>query len=640
MRKYYQDQSYFILDQILHIYQFVHIQNEFERNDLSILLRDFLISSKTPANIVACILGILENLHHRNDLLRIVLEVLADITEKEEQPQHQLEEPDLTSSSIFSSSSVPQKQQTFSKVVLKQTLTICEELLRNTNYRSENNRASLVAILETIILPSVQNVDSNIRLQGLKCLGLFCLLNKDDAAEFLLLFVQAVQKDDPSIQLVAEKSIFDFLAAFDPLYLIGHEKDWPMDIISQTTELGEKIRSDEKVYNFCCNEIYSITITTLVTLLRHSDPEIRFVAVEGFAKLLLNDSITDHHILSIFVILYFHPAIVDTPRLLQCLNCFFCAYAISDEHKNCIFQSFHPTIKRIVNSGKYSPLRNIVLSDLFAFVLKLLKFPSQNHTTTDDNDKCQTSIPTYTIDFPTIIIETVEEIVTSKNYFYITQITKILEQHLDVSDLDPFSGKKLFTLLRKFVTNYNLDNSSLKTINDLSSGLTSKFSSLLQSDRKRSSTGDEDELSESPPKHKKITQTDSPYTVLLNTIPRTIPNNITSFDESSVDDYRCSGEFQTTHSKNVKISPQKRKLDTTLYASKMSKIDIVEDIDNGLHFSQADDESDYNESEFAETSKSIILLLLSYYYLYNIFLSLVLEHIIAKCIMERNDIIF
>ena len=565
------EKSYFIVKQILKISllnnEIVH--DELERIEIADKVREYL-KEEHPEEIQHLFISLLRSLHDETNFLHMILEILADITELFEQTES--EDSFLPSSDdgsvdhlqtmIPTSSASNNNCKPINEEALARNLVLCEELLLHSS-PSSSNRNLMIGLLDTLILPSVQHSNDQLRAKGLKCLALFCLMEEKDAGEFLLLFVQAAQKDNAHVQLIAAQSLFDFLSSFNPLYLISQESHWPSDLISQSTKLGDQIRKDEKVYTLCSNEIQSFTMTTLITLLRHNDPLIRNVAVQGFSKLLLNNIITDHHILAVMITLYFHPAISQTPRILYCLNSFFYSFSITDQHKEIIIKSFQPTIKRVLKASKYSPLRIISVCDVFSFISKILQSSHLNEeeeradNNNNNNNNNNNDQPLYS-NLNQMIIDLLDEVICMENYSFFKPMIKLIDQHIYLKikvNEDPSQLLQIQSLFSKLSSKLTIkiDQQTVKQISSLSSRLKKKIneifpeniptpsplltpstpsSSVLPSTPSQLSTTTSrlkragspsssysEEIFESPPKKGKVSEMDSPYTRILNAIP-------------------------------------------------------------------------------------------------------------------------
>ena len=201
---------------------------------------------------------------------------------------------------------------------------------------------------DTLLLPAVQHLDAVVRDRGVLALGQYCLLHKDVAARYLILFIQALRNDMDAIQLTASKVIFDILFVFD---FSGQEGGQQM----QATALD-----------------------SLLPHLSHTDSEFRTAAVEGIAKLMLGNRVADPKLLSRLFILSYTPTSEEDYRLRQCLSMFFPAYAFSSpHHRLCIESCFLSTLRICVHAPKTSPLRLINVADLSEYVLNLTNVDTQ-----------------------------------------------------------------------------------------------------------------------------------------------------------------------------------------------------------------------------------------------------------------------
>ena len=63
----------------------------------------------------------------------------------------------------------------------------------------------LEGIETTLLIPAVQHREAAIRDKGVLALGQYCLLDKDVATRYLVLFLQAVRNDMEAIQHPAVK---------------------------------------------------------------------------------------------------------------------------------------------------------------------------------------------------------------------------------------------------------------------------------------------------------------------------------------------------------------------------------------------------------------------------------------------------
>jgi condensin complex subunit 3 len=114
-------------------------------------------------------------------------------------------------------------------------------------------------------------------------------------------------------------------------------------------------------------------VDTLAAYLVHEDQDIRSIAVEGFAKLLLasilqifeqasflididyKDIVSSPKVLSNLVLLFFNPTTEEDIHLRQCLSVFFPAFAFGNfaAHSLVVEQAFVPTLRTVSKEKKY-----------------------------------------------------------------------------------------------------------------------------------------------------------------------------------------------------------------------------------------------------------------------------------------------
>jgi hypothetical protein len=103
-----------------------------------------------------------------------------------------------------------------------------------------------------------------------------------------------------------------------------------------------------------------ITVMLLSKFTGYRNVRFRQVAVEGFAKLMLQGVITDHKILGTLVILPFLP--ISDPTISRCLEMFFKFYlgcGNSSQHVKILSHAFIPTLQLIIEAPDVSPLSQI-----------------------------------------------------------------------------------------------------------------------------------------------------------------------------------------------------------------------------------------------------------------------------------------
>ncbi|RKP06717.1 nuclear condensing complex subunit, C-term domain-containing protein, partial [Thamnocephalis sphaerospora] len=162
-------------------------------------------------------------------------------------------------------------------------------------------QSPMEAVLSEVIIPAMQASEPALRESGVRCLGLFCVLDKARAADFMPLFIHGVRNGHAELQL---KSL---QISFDLIMLYGMEA------------MAEKLSDVSEIFSLIsdCSE--------------HSDNDMQAVAVEGVSKLLLAGVLTDSETLQSLILLYFHPSTYGNNQLRQCLTFFFQLFCFSKE---------------------------------------------------------------------------------------------------------------------------------------------------------------------------------------------------------------------------------------------------------------------------------------------------------------------
>jgi len=279
-----------------------------------------------------------------DEFIRYVLEILSEI-------QDPLE------------TSVKWERESTQKDMWLSCLAITEDLLQNT--RKTLADPGLAGLLQSVILPAIQHPSPDVRNAAVRCLGLFCLLSKEEARTHLLLFVQIVKNDRDLIKLATMKVLFDLLLVFGNSLLEGQELDnvlsqEPSQILSQSTENIEAVKAQSPVY------------AVLNSFLNATNEDLLTTAVEGLAKLFVTDVFDSPKIISKMLLLFFDPATEEMVRLRQCLSVFFPLFASqSAKHKDTLKAGFMTAVRTILVASKRNT-SSVNLASVAQFVLFLL----------------------------------------------------------------------------------------------------------------------------------------------------------------------------------------------------------------------------------------------------------------------------
>lgn len=198
-------------------------------------------------------------------------------------------------------------------------------------------------MLQSVILPAVKHTNSKIRIVGVKCLGLFCLLDREQAITHSMLLSQILKNDQTSIKLVALASLFDLILVFG---VTTFTKD-PLEEVNSLSQSG--------IHPSSTNWL----IHLLADFMDSANSEIRTTTVEGFAKLFFSDVLNSTKVLSKLLTIYFHPLTNNDNRLRQCLTLFLNSYPKFSKKHHLVKKK---TFKELIHFQKIGNVRGCFYS--------------------------------------------------------------------------------------------------------------------------------------------------------------------------------------------------------------------------------------------------------------------------------------
>ncbi len=213
--------------------------------------------------------------NNQNEYIRVILELVSDIydplEDETDQPEPEVQEARL---------------QTCLSMVL--------ELLEKTS--KDLSHSGIRDVFQNLITPSLTSVSPIVRRDGFKCLGLYCLLDKEKVNQKLPIFLRGLQVEkDEQILLTIVRNIVDILLIFG---------------VSFAT-ISDNKGNEENL------------ITNLRDFLKHENQEIRMAAVEGFCKLFFTATIYDVDILTDLIDEFLNPLTERFVKIRKCLQEFF-----------------------------------------------------------------------------------------------------------------------------------------------------------------------------------------------------------------------------------------------------------------------------------------------------------------------------
>ncbi|XP_025154872.1 condensin complex subunit 3 isoform X2 [Harpegnathos saltator] len=201
----------------------------------------------------------------------------------------------------------------------------------------------------SIVLNSLDHPDDNVHVLALKALGVYCILDKEMAKKYLMVFFYqfSAEQENPDIWIPEERSGWSRM-------LYTHDVD-------SVVTLNGRPAIEDNSRNF---------VHILTGLLDNANQELRTVAAEGLCKLLVNRRISSSSLVSRLIILYYNPANADDVYLRQCLCVFFDHFAISvPDAPEMLENAYFPTLRVICNAPDISPLQSIDTYHVSIFIL-------------------------------------------------------------------------------------------------------------------------------------------------------------------------------------------------------------------------------------------------------------------------------
>ncbi|GMG19289.1 unnamed protein product [Ambrosiozyma monospora] len=162
----------------------------------------------------------------------------------------------------------------------------------------------ILSLLDSLIHPSVRRSETEIRILGVKCLGLCCVLDRELAGKSMFLFGVIISKSESDdLAVTGLKGISDLLAVHGVSIL----------------ETGEE------------NSVDSVAIAKLFyrALRDYSRKEVQAAAGEAIFKLFLCGVINDDELYETTLLTYFNPKIEENEALKQCFSFCIPAYSFS-----------------------------------------------------------------------------------------------------------------------------------------------------------------------------------------------------------------------------------------------------------------------------------------------------------------------
>ncbi|KAL9935731.1 hypothetical protein V8E36_005308 [Tilletia maclaganii] len=380
--------------------------DETGRRKMFNLLRDMISHPLLPAGIVPRAMDVLRKLSAgERDFMRIIVEIVQDDEEDdgveededaEEWSPKKARARRLELERLQREKSSAEEQARRASMDARRLLIIRSMLERVIGTLNENT--AVHGLIPQLIAPAVKSKDALVREEGLICLSLCALLDKNLAVDVFGLFVSQVQpkvdedgdliemdEGSRNIRTRAVQIVFDLLlvhglrficggaaaaangrrrrrkipqagaaaAPEDDQYYLDDDddevaagvegQDW--EWIDEADENGvgpDGLTLEQRTSN-AANEM----TTFLLSLLEDDELPIQAVAAEGMAKLMLAGMIdSSEQAIRSLVLVYMSPETVDNHQLRQCLSYFIPLYALSEQaNQRTMAKVFLPVLK-------------------------------------------------------------------------------------------------------------------------------------------------------------------------------------------------------------------------------------------------------------------------------------------------------
>jgi condensin complex subunit 3 len=381
----------FVLKQLLLIASMRDFSDEVGRMTLSSLLRSLLPSPQISQFLVEPIIKVLSQCHsYEQEFIQVVLEMVADVREPLDLLQsdearagfhkalQRRDEMRVTYAKLKKIARISTQQKQHEQaakaerkaLALKAELDAAEESIATRSRVEEHiwyrilcvtelmlestkqggRHPGLHSLLDGVLMPSLAQTSTVIRVKALRCLAMYCLLDRTTTTVHMHIkkFLDATQTGELEERLTAVKSLFDIGM------LYGFKSVKEDDLISRLS----KYVTDEA-----------------------EDQQMRGLVVEGFAKLFLMGQCHDETMLGNLLMLFFAPSTGKDVRLRQCLSVFFPTFAFSLRVNQALCaKTAIPTLRRLLLADPSSSFRKI---DWSLFCKFLAHLTDSRHATYD-----------------------------------------------------------------------------------------------------------------------------------------------------------------------------------------------------------------------------------------------------------------
>ncbi|XP_068710176.1 condensin complex subunit 3-like [Montipora foliosa] len=433
------NQRKFVIQQLLTLMGVVDLSDEVGRKNLCQMLHDLLVLPEVPESLVGVLHARCMDVEpEETNRIQELVEIIADVRQpmivietaqnKEEKRKWELKvagihvklnqfrdelEQCVTDQDFARAADLKQQiteleeqreildseENSFSQTVrseekddpdtLLKCLTIASEMLQGVATSGLN--ATLSTLVQTLILPGVQNEDPLVRNMAVKCLGLCALLSCEFARTHLVLFLQVAQLDQELVRVTALQVVFDLLLTFgleafkvnasvpelessdvSSAEQSSEKKDTEKEDNRDKTDEKEDVEREEGESQEPDVDTAASVLTILTGILESESNDLRNVAAEGLAKLLLSGRVLSAKLFLRLLLLWYNPTTEDDVNLRHCLGVFFPVFAFASRtNQELVEEAFLPTLQTLFSAPTSSPLASVNINNVAELLVEL-----------------------------------------------------------------------------------------------------------------------------------------------------------------------------------------------------------------------------------------------------------------------------
>lgn len=233
---------------------------------------------------------------------------------------------------------------------------------------------TLQMLIESQIVPGIQNEDAQVRNMAMQALGLCCYVSKDLLVTYIPLFMQASQIDVELVRVSALQILFDLLLVYGLEIVDSSEGSASECSDDQRANQADDEDLSVVAESNCSNGngIASKLVAIICSFLDGESCDLRTCGAEGLCKLLLSGRVVSSKILSHLILLWYNPLSEDDTHLRDCLGLFFPMYALaSRSNQQVVEEAFLPTLRTLLNAPSTSPLAEVDVKNVAELLVQL-----------------------------------------------------------------------------------------------------------------------------------------------------------------------------------------------------------------------------------------------------------------------------